>query len=59
MFTIKSYGQQSEQNLLHTILTYLWLLGKKKYLKNLTFNPTFGCGIEIIFSAYGLKDLNI
>ena len=32
-------------NLLHTMLTYLWLVWKKRYLKNLTFNPTFGCGI--------------
>ena len=46
-------------NLLHTMLTYLWLVWKKRYLKNLTFNPIFGCGIYMIFSAYGLEDLKI
>ena len=46
-------------NLLHTMLTYLWLVWKKSYFKNLTFNPTFGCGIYMVFSVYGLEDLKI
>ena len=45
-------------NLLHIMLTYLWLVSKR-YLKNRTFKPTFGCGIQMIFSAYELKDLKI
>ena len=43
MFTIKSLGQQEEQNLPRTFLTSLYRAWKKKFFKNLTSNRTSGC----------------